>query len=295
MGLRHRDAPDLRHPVPPGIGADRERPRPVRQFSDSPAPGATSGATGAGATMLWRDGTIVPDAGVLDDTDRGLTLGDGLFDTALALGGRVAFEEAHIARLVAGAETLGIPAEADRIRAAVRALAGQGHGSWTTAGDPHHPHPRLRPARAEAAAGSASDPVRHRGAERQGAAFAPLRLWPTGIARNDTSPAARLKTWAIWTPCWPPARPPLRASTKPCSATHAAASPVRAPAMCSRVRRQADHAAARRRRARRDRPRGGAGAGRGVRIAPGGGLAEPVQLLRAEAVFVTTPCGCSPP
>ena len=149
--------------------------------------------------MLWRDGTIVPGTQAsLDHTDRGLTLGDGLFDTALALGGRVAFEEAHIARLVAGAETLGIPAEADRIRAAMRALAGQGndkgrgdddrlairttltHGSGPRGlKPPEDPHPTLFATAAPSA---------------KGAAFARLRLWPTGIARNDTTPAARLKT-----------------------------------------------------------------------------------------------------
>jgi branched-chain amino acid aminotransferase len=145
--------------------------------------------------MLWRDGTIVLGTQAsLDHTDRGLTLGDGLFDTALALGGRVAFEEAHIARLVAGAETLGIPAEADRIRAAMRALAGRGKGeadrlairTTLTRGSgprglkpPVDPHPTLFATAAPSA---------------KGAAFAPLRLWPTGIARNDTSPAARLKT-----------------------------------------------------------------------------------------------------
>ena len=32
--------------------------------------------------MLWRDGTIVPGTvAPLDHADRGLTLGDGLFDT----------------------------------------------------------------------------------------------------------------------------------------------------------------------------------------------------------------------
>ena len=149
--------------------------------------------------MLWRDGAIVPGIQApLDHTDRGLTLGDGLFDTALALGGRVAFEDAHIARLVAGAETLGIPAEADRIRAAMRALAGQGNDkgrgdadrlairtTLTRGSGPRglKPPPDPQPTLFATAAPSA-----------KGAAFAPLRLWPTPIARNDTSPAARLKT-----------------------------------------------------------------------------------------------------
>ncbi|SDN40374.1 branched-chain amino acid aminotransferase [Methylobacterium phyllostachyos] len=141
--------------------------------------------------MLWRDGAITPGTTApLDHTDRGLTLGDGLFDTALALGGRIAFAEAHIARLVASAENLGIPAEAERIRAAMRALASQGERlairTTLTRGSgprglkpPEDPHPTLFATAAPST---------------KAAAFAPLRVWPTGIARNDTSPAARLKT-----------------------------------------------------------------------------------------------------
>ena len=147
------------------------------------------------AAMLWRDGALAPGTTApLDHTDRGLTLGDGLFDTALALGGRVAFEDAHIARLVASAEILGIPAEPERIRAAMRALAGQGGPlgerlairTTLTRGSgprglkpPEDPHPTLFATAAPSA---------------RSAAFAPLRLWPTAIARNDTSPASRLKT-----------------------------------------------------------------------------------------------------
>ncbi|MCJ2086194.1 aminotransferase class IV [Methylobacterium sp. E-005] len=141
--------------------------------------------------MLWRDGALAPGTTApLDHTDRGLTLGDGLFDTALALSGRVAFEEAHIARLVASAATLGIPAEPERIRAAMRSLAGQGDRlairTTLTRGSgprglkpPEDPHPTLFATAAPSAKGSA---------------FAPLRLWPTAIARNDTSPISRLKT-----------------------------------------------------------------------------------------------------
>ena len=143
------------------------------------------------AAMLWRDGALLPGTTApLDHTDRGLTLGDGLFDTGLALGGRVAFEDAHIARLVASAETLGIPAEPERIREAMRTLAGQGERlairTTLTRGSgprglkpPEDPHPSLFATAAPST---------------KAASFARLRLWPTAIARNDTSPASRLKT-----------------------------------------------------------------------------------------------------
>lgn len=141
--------------------------------------------------MLWRDGrasegTTAP----FDHTDRGLTLGDGLFDTALALGGRIAFEAEHVARLVEAAAALGIPAEAEAIGQAMRALAGRGdrlaiRTTLTRGAGPRglKPPDAPRPTLFATAAPSG-----------RAIAFAPLRLWPTGVARNDTSPAARLKT-----------------------------------------------------------------------------------------------------
>ena len=141
--------------------------------------------------MLWRDGALLPGTTApLDHTDRGLTLGDGLFDTALALGGRVAFEDAHIARLVASADTLGIPADAERIRGAMRALAGQGERLAIRTTLTRGSGPRgLKPPDAPNPTLFATAAVSTRAAS-----FAPLRLWPTAIARNDTSPASRLKT-----------------------------------------------------------------------------------------------------
>ncbi|MDP4022901.1 aminotransferase class IV [Methylobacterium sp. NEAU 140] len=141
--------------------------------------------------MLWRDGrvhegTIAP----LDHADRGLTLGDGLFDTALALDGRIAFEAAHVERLAASAEALGIPADGQAIRGAMRALAARGarlaiRTTLTRGAGPRglKPPDDPRPTLFAVAAPSS-----------RALAFAPLRLWPTGIARNDTSPAARHKT-----------------------------------------------------------------------------------------------------
>ena len=45
----------------------------------------------------------------LDIRDRGLAYGDGLFETMALLGGRIAHEHHHYARLVAGCHRLGLP------------------------------------------------------------------------------------------------------------------------------------------------------------------------------------------
>ncbi len=141
--------------------------------------------------MLWRDGQVLAGTEApLDHADRGLTLGDGLFDTALALNGRVAFEAEHVARLVASAEVLGIPADAAAIRSAMRALAGRGERlalrtTLTRGAGPRGLKPPEAPRPTLFATAAPSG---------RAIAFAPLRLRPTAIARNDTSPAARLKT-----------------------------------------------------------------------------------------------------
>ena len=44
--------------------------------------------------------------------DRGLLLGDGLFETLLAVDGRPADWDAHMARLALGCAALGLPAPA---------------------------------------------------------------------------------------------------------------------------------------------------------------------------------------
>ncbi|MGU3537630.1 aminotransferase class IV [Methylobacterium sp. A54F] len=144
--------------------------------------------------MLWRDGRI--QAGTVapfDLADRGLTLGDGVFDTCLALNGRVAYEAQHRDRLVAGAAALGFGLDPAAVTAAMRALAGEGGAGArlairTTATRGAGPRGLRPPAEPRPALFASAAPA------AAALAFAPLRLWPTAIRRNETSPAARLKT-----------------------------------------------------------------------------------------------------
>lgn len=143
--------------------------------------------------MLWHDGRLTPGTTLpFDLTDRGLTLGDGVFDTALSLAGRVVFEDAHVARLTASAEALGFSVSAETVRTAMRALAATGdrlaiRTTVTRGTGPRGLAPPAEPRPTLFATAAPSDPK---------TAFAPLRLWPTAIARNDTSPLSRLKTLA---------------------------------------------------------------------------------------------------
>ncbi len=66
----------------------------------------------------WTDGDRVP----LDAADRGLLLGDGVFDTSLVLGGRMVWREAHVARLLAACRTLGFEVDPACVGAAIEAV-----------------------------------------------------------------------------------------------------------------------------------------------------------------------------
>jgi branched-chain amino acid aminotransferase len=138
--------------------------------------------------VFWYDGAlhdkpIAP----FDLTDRGLNLGDGVFDTSLARNGRTFLRQAHLDRLAAAAEILAIPfAEAATVEAldklaaaiddgAVRLTLTRGGGARGLA-VPGNPNPVLF--------GAAAPPPQ---------AFAILSLATTSIRRNETSPAARLK------------------------------------------------------------------------------------------------------
>jgi branched-chain amino acid aminotransferase len=143
--------------------------------------------------MLWFDGALRQGPVPFDLADRGLTLGDGVFDTALARHGRIVFEAAHVARLAAATDRLGFPVAPERIASAMQALAeamGQDHALAairTTITRGSGPRGLRPPAEPRPVLWASSAPV------GPALAFAPLRLHPTAIRRNETSPASNLK------------------------------------------------------------------------------------------------------
>lgn len=74
---------------------------------------------------VWKNGHIVDATGAIDADERGVLLGDGLFETVAVLNGRPLSLAAHVARLQAGAGVLGMPMPADALvlEIAVRAVA----------------------------------------------------------------------------------------------------------------------------------------------------------------------------
>jgi branched-chain amino acid aminotransferase len=139
--------------------------------------------------VFWFNGALQERPVVsFDLTDRGLNLGDGVFDTSLARNGRIFRRKSHIDRMADAAEILGIPFDEMAAGTALDALAGAiGDGAvrlTLTRG----PGPRglsfpKNPA-----------PVLYGGAAAmQTPLFPVLKLGTTSIRRNETSPASRIK------------------------------------------------------------------------------------------------------
>jgi branched-chain amino acid aminotransferase len=140
--------------------------------------------------VFWFDGALHDTSiGPVDLTDRGLTLGDGIFDTSLARNGRSFFRKAHLDRFSASAEMLAIPYDPALAAQALDALAaaiGGGivrltltrGGGARGLGLPESPKPFLF-GTATPASPSTAFPV--------------ISVATSAIRRNETSPAARLK------------------------------------------------------------------------------------------------------
>jgi branched-chain amino acid aminotransferase len=138
--------------------------------------------------VFWYDGALhdKPFAS-FDLTDRGLNLGDGVFDTSLARNGRTFLRRAHLDRLAAAAKALAIPfTEATAATALDKLAAAIGDGAV-----------RLTLTRGGGARGLAmpKDPKPYffGVTSPNPQPFPILSLATTTIRRNETSPAARLK------------------------------------------------------------------------------------------------------
>ncbi len=127
--------------------------------------------------------------------DRGLLLGDGLFETILVRDGAPVLWEDHLARLAAGCAVLGLPppgagdarAACDAALSAASVGAGRAALRLTlTAGSGGRGLDRPAAPQSRLFATAAPAP----------AATTPARLVTAGVRRNAASPASRLKTLA---------------------------------------------------------------------------------------------------
>lgn len=74
--------------------------------------------------MLWLKGKIHPNTDtLLTANDRGVSLGDGLFETLSAFNGKAFLKAQHIARMKASADDFGLPFDPSTIERAINDLA----------------------------------------------------------------------------------------------------------------------------------------------------------------------------
>lgn len=143
--------------------------------------------------MLRLNGAAV-EGGVapFDLADRGLTLGDGLFETIAVFGGRPALLDAHLDRLAASAAEIRLPVDRAMAEREIRALCdGAGDAvirlTVTRGGGARG---LAIPADARPTIIAARSPFPH------AALGAPIRLATVSVRRNPTSYASRAKTLA---------------------------------------------------------------------------------------------------
>lgn len=138
---------------------------------------------------VWINGGFAPADKAIDAGDRGFLLGDGIFDTALAINGRVFRADQHVARLASALELVEIPVERSEIETAMAALAerqvdGSIRITVTRGSGPRGL--KLPPEPAPLLIGSSAPLV-------PALMFAPIRCAVADVRRNETSPLSRLK------------------------------------------------------------------------------------------------------
>lgn len=143
-------------------------------------------------TDIWLNGAFAPCDGAIAANDRGLLLADGVFDTALVLGGRVFRMEEHLGRLVVAAGRLEIPVARKDLQAAMSALAERQVDGSIRLTLTRGPGPRgiALPADTHPTILGSSAPL------APSAMFSAIRLDVSSIRRNETSPTTQLKSLA---------------------------------------------------------------------------------------------------
>jgi len=143
------------------------------------------------SATVWFNGALVREPLAVDASERGLLLGDGLFETIAVFNRVSVWLEDHLDRLMAGAVALGLPAD--------RRAIGEAIGEVLRAAPAAHGLLRITLTRGPGIRGLAAKAVQPSllitlvpWAGKM--LFAPAMLSTSSIRRNETSPASRLKT-----------------------------------------------------------------------------------------------------
>lgn len=149
--------------------------------------------------MIWFEGEIRAGSEIpLDAGDRGLLLGDGVFETVAVFRRRPFALDAHLALLAAAGEALGFTVPLATVREAIDALVGamtEDNGALrVTVSRGTGPRGLLPPPQPSPVVLATLAPW------SPAIAFQPVTLATVSLRRNETSPLSRLKTLAYLDP-----------------------------------------------------------------------------------------------
>lgn len=134
-------------------------------------------------TRVWFNGALIDGPLPLDPRDRGLLLGDGIFETILVAEGQPVWLGRHLARMREAASELGIGFDEGRIAGAVAAVLGPIETASL----------RLTLTRGVSLGGDSNLLVTLTAIDKE-TQFQPVRLVTSPIRRNETAPSSRFKT-----------------------------------------------------------------------------------------------------
>lgn len=143
------------------------------------------------SATVWFNGALVKEPLGIDASERGLLLGDGIFETVAVFNRVGVWLEDHLDRLMAGAGALGLPADRDIVREAAAEVLREAPAAHGVLRITLTRGPGVRGLAAEAARPSLLVTL---GPWAGRMLFAPAMLSTSSIRRNETSPASRLKT-----------------------------------------------------------------------------------------------------
>lgn len=145
----------------------------------------------AGNTIVWFNGEFISGKISLDAADRGLTLGDGLFETVAVIKAKPVWLKEHVARMAKSAQELGLGFDEAALRSGVAAVLQKSTDAQEvlritlTRG--------VVPGRGLAGTGPAPRLLMTL-AKFEAPAAGTITLATSKIRRNETAPSSRLKT-----------------------------------------------------------------------------------------------------
>jgi branched-chain amino acid aminotransferase len=143
-------------------------------------------------SVVWFNGSFVEGPVPLDPADRGLTLGDGVFETIAVRGGKAIWLDEHVVRMAAAAAELGIGFDDAKLRAGVADVLAK--NTFVAAALRITLTRGVVVPRALTGVGRAPSLLISLSAFDLTSQPASIRLAVSSIRQNETAPSSRLKT-----------------------------------------------------------------------------------------------------